>query len=209
MKTKKLATVLTIAVLTCLGSSWLISNSRAATETPDYTVVLEDGKAEIRDYPSLVVASTTMEGGGNNGGFMQLFRYITGANVAAEKIEMTSPVLIDSGTEKRTMSFIMPATTAQKGAPQPSNSAVSVNKVAAARFAVMRFDGRQTRENEAKAGAKLKAWMEKQKIEAQGELTFAYYDPPWTPVFMRRNEVMVRIAPDAGNPRSDPQALNR
>jgi hypothetical protein len=32
-----------------------------------------------------------------------------------------------------------------------------------------------------------------QKIVGQGDPVFAYYDPPWTPAFLRRNEVMFRI----------------
>ena len=35
--------------------------------------------------------------------------------------------------------------------------------------------------------------LEGQKIVRKGEPIFAYYDPPWTPTFMRRNEVMVTI----------------
>ena len=31
-------------------------------------------------------------------------------------------------------------------------------------------------------------------IETCGEAMFAFYDPPWTLPFMRRNEVMIEIA---------------
>jgi hypothetical protein len=36
--------------------------------------------------------------------------------------------------------------------------------------------------------------MEGKKLVATGEPVFAYYDPPWTPGFMRRNEVMIPVA---------------
>jgi hypothetical protein len=38
--------------------------------------------------------------------------------------------------------------------------------------------------------------MEKKNLKAEGEPVFAYYDPPWTLPFMRRNEVMLRVAAD-------------
>jgi hypothetical protein len=128
-----------------------------------------------------------------NGGFGQLFRYITGKNEGAEKIEMTSPVLIDTGKDGKTMSFIMPRKTVEKGVPKPAGDSVSLGKVEAARFAVLRFPGGRTTENEKAAIEKLTAWLEGQKIAGKGDPMFAYYDPPWTPVFLRRNEVMIRI----------------
>ena len=35
------------------------------------------------------------------------------------------------------------------------------------------------------------------KIEVRAEPMFAYYDPPWTPTFMQRNEVLLGVNPDA------------
>ena len=176
-----------------LGALWLTSNSRAATETPEYTVVRTDEKFELRDYPALTIATTAMSGDGMNGGFGQLFRFITGTNERKEKIEMTSPVLIDTAGEKKTMSFIMPKKAVEKGVPLPAADNVTLGKIEAARMAVLRFDGCRTPENEKAAVEKLKAWMVAQKLEGQGDHMFAYYDPPWTPVFLRRNEVMIRI----------------
>jgi hypothetical protein len=98
------------------------------------------------------------------------------------------------------MSFIMPKVTVEKGVPTPAGGSVRLGKVDAARFAVLRFPGGRSAENEAKAIAKLKEWLAAQKIEGRGEPVFAYYDPPWTPTFLRRNEVMVRVANEAGNP---------
>jgi hypothetical protein len=70
---------------------------------------------------------------------------------------------------------------------------VKVAKLQPARFAVLRFEGGRTAENEKVAIDKLTAWLDGQKIAGKGEPIFAYYDPPWTPVFLRRNEVMIRI----------------
>ena len=35
--------------------------------------------------------------------------------------------------------------------------------------------------------------METQRLKGKGVPLLAYYDPPWTPVFLRRNEVLIRI----------------
>ena len=187
-------TLLLVVLPGALAALWLVSTSRAATETPDYQVVRTDGKFEVRDYPALTVATTSMEGEEMNGGFGKLFRFITGSNEGSEKIAMTAPVLIDTTKDKKTMSFIMPKEAVQKGVPKPAGESVTLGKVAATRFAVLRFGGGRTAENEKAAVAKLQAWLDAEKLSGQGAPTFAYYDPPWTPTFLRRNEVMIRVA---------------
>ena len=193
MKRYKMPILIAIALPFALAAFWLVSNSRAATETPDYQVIRTDDKFEIRDYPTMTIATTPMSDDGMNGGFGQLFRFITGKNETSEKIEMTSPVLIDTAKDKKTMSFIMPKKAAEKGVPKPAGDSVSLGKVEASRFAVLRFAGGRTAENEKEAIEKLNGWLAGQKIAGKGEPLFAYYDPPWTPVFMRRNEVLIRI----------------
>ena len=177
--------ILAIVMPIALGIFWLVTTSRAATETPNYKVVRTDAAFEIRDYPALAVATIPMDDGEMNRSFGQLFRFITGSNAEAEKIEMTSPVLIDTAKGKKTMSFIMPKKTVEKGVPKPAGDSVSLGKVDAARFAVMRFGGDRTAENEKTGIEKLKTWLSAQKIAGKGEPIFAYYDPPWTPVFLR------------------------
>ena len=81
----------------------------------------------------------------------------------------------------------------EKGVPKPAGDNVKLGKVEAARFAVLRFGGGRTAENEKAAIEKLTVWLDGQKLVGKGDPIFAYYDPPWTPVFMRRNEVMIRI----------------
>ncbi|MFZ0712050.1 MAG: heme-binding protein [Terrimicrobiaceae bacterium] len=191
--TRSKVTLLLLLALIALAAFWLVSTSRAATETPDYKVVRTDGTFEIRDYPALTVATTPMEGDEMNRGFGHLFKFITGSNEGAEKIAMTSPVLIDTAEDKKTMIFIMPKTAVEKGVPKPAGEDVTLGKVEAARFAVLRFDGGRTAENEKAAIEKLNVWLGAEKLVAKGAPTFAYYDPPWTPTFLRRNEVMIRI----------------
>lgn len=198
MKRPRMSIFLVVALPVALGAFLLVSNSRAATETPEYKVILAAAKFEIRDYPVLTVATTSMGGDGMNGSFMKLFRFITGGNGSAEKIAMTSPVLIDAAKDRRTMSFIMPKMAVDKGVPKPVGDTVTLGTIEAARFAVLRFSGSRTTANEQAAIAQLKVWLTAQKLTSKGDPLFAYYDPPWTPVFMRRNEVLVRIDKSQG-----------
>ncbi len=193
MKRKKLSILIAIALPVGLAIFWLISTSRAATETAEYKLIRKGGGVEIRDYPTLIVVTAQMSGDDMDGSFGKLFRFITGTNAQSEKIPMTTPVLIDTARDKRTMSFIMPKKALEKGVPTPSGESVRLGKVAASRFAVLRFGGGRTADNEEKAAGKLKAWLEAGKFAVKGEPLFAYYDPPWTPTFMRRNEVMIQI----------------
>ena len=193
MKRPRMSILLLLALPVVFIAFLLVGNSRAATETPEYKVIRGVGGFEIRDYPVLSVATTPMGGDDMNGSFMKLFRFITGDNVGAEKVAMTSPVLIDTARDRRTMSFIMPKMAVAKGVPKPVGDSVTLGKIEAARFAVLRFSGSRTSANEQAAIVQLKAWLTAQKLTAMAAPLFAYYDPPWTPVFLRRNEVLIRI----------------
>lgn len=192
--------VIALSVSIAISVFWLTSNSCAATESPVYQVIRTDGKVEIRDYPALTIATTPMEDANINSGFGQLFKFISGSNTGAEKIAMTSPVLIDPTMHKKTMSFIMPKATVEKGVPKPTSETVQLGKVEPARYVVLRFDGGRSAQNESKAITDVQAWLEAQNFKGKSEPIFAYYDPPWTPTFLRRNEVMIRIEVKAGNP---------
>jgi hypothetical protein len=161
-----------------------------ATETPDYQVLSQDGKFEVREYPALTLARTAS----GDGDFMRLFRYISGSNEAEQKIAMTAPVLMKHEGEKTGMSFIVPKDVAAGKVPAPKDAAVTMDEMTAGRFAVYRYSGGRNEENEQEALTKLRAWIGKKQIEVTGDPLFGYYDPPWIPPFMRRNEVMLRMA---------------
>jgi hypothetical protein len=167
----------------------------ASYESPDYKTISSDGSFEIRDYPSLTLASTPMQKRGEDGSFMKLFRFIEGRNDRSEKISMTTPVLM-TGAQSGTMSFVVPKAVAEKGAPAPSNPDVTIQMVPAARYATYRFSGSGNSSASEAAAKKLLAWADSKKLSVSGTPLFAYYNPPWTPWFMRRNEVLIRITPE-------------
>jgi hypothetical protein len=84
-------------------------------------------------------------------------------------------------------------TDAAKKVPAPKDSAVTMDEPPAGRFAVYRYSGGRNEANEQEALSKLRAWVDKRRLEVEGEPMFGYYDPPWIPPFMRRNEVMLHV----------------
>lgn len=161
-----------------------------ATEIPDYQVVAEDGKFEVREYPELALVRTAA----GEGDFMRLFRYISGANESEQKIAMTAPVLMKHEGENKGMGFIVPREVAAAEVPAPKDAAVEKDELPAGRFAVYRYSGGRNEANEQEALEKLRAWSKERNIETAGGPIFGYYDPPWIPPFLRRNEVMLRIS---------------
>lgn len=170
--------------------------SRAGYESAPYQVVRTDGPHELRDYPALTVVETPMATARSaaDGSFGRLFRFITGANAASQKIAMTTPVFMAGGESGATMAFVMPAAMTLADAPKPSDPAVVVRELPAGRFAVRRFVGGRSPKNEAEALAALERWMRSERLVAVPGPIYGYFDPPWTPPFLRRNEVMLRIA---------------
>jgi len=190
------ATILRLrnAFVTALLAALLPACAKARYETPAYRVISAEGAFEIRDYPALTLVSTPMGKRGADGSFMKLFRFISGKNERSEKISMTTPVLM-TGAESGTMSFIVPKDVAEKGTPSPSNPDVSVSTAQPAVYAVYRFSGSGNPAPSEAAAKKLLAWTDAQKLRVSGTPIFAYYNPPWTPGFLRRNEVLIRLAP--------------
>lgn len=167
----------------------MLVSAAMATETPDYKVLSQDGSFEVREYPALTLVRTAS----GDGDFMRLFRYISGGNEAEQKIAMTAPVLMKHEGEKTGMSFIVPKEVAAKAVPEPKDPAVMMDSLPAGQFAVYRYSGGRNEKNEQEALGELRAWIGKKGLEVTGEPLFGYYDPPWIPPFMRRNEVMLRI----------------
>jgi hypothetical protein len=171
--------------------------ARGAYETAEYKVIEADGDFEIREYPDLmlVTTSTQFEREGEDGSFMRLFRYINGANEAKQKIAMTTPVFMQPqlDTSQGQMAFVIPKDVAAQGTPKPAGAKVTVDKRAGGKFAVIRFAGRMNQEAFARAESRLRAWMTERGLAAQGVAETAGYDPPWTPGPLRRNEVLIRL----------------
>ena len=169
--------------------------TRAGYESAGYKVVRRSGAFEIRDYPALTLVSTPMAAKRptDDDSFMKLFRYIGGANEAEAKIAMTTPVFSDQGGTNRQMSFVVPKKVAAAGAPKAKRDDIAVQTRPPGRFAAYRFSGSSGTERAASARQKLAEWIAAEKLQPTGEPQMANYDPPFTPSFLRRNEVLVRV----------------
>jgi len=175
---------------------WGCKTSRTGYESAPYSVSVRDGVYELRDYPELAVVQTVMTnsgGGGSNAGFGKLFRYISGENKDRASIAMTTPVLISR--EPRTMAFVLPAKASPANPPVPVDASLNLGKIPAGRFAVLRFSGGSSPAKESEALSLLKTWIANRQLASAAPPVFGYFDPPWTPPFLRRNEVMLRLAP--------------
>ena len=192
--------LVTLFILLIAGALILVGcqATRAGYESAPYKAVRSEGRFEVRDYPAVTVVETPMarSGNGADGSFNRLFRFITGGNEAKQKISMTTPVFMSGSESNATMAFVMPAKLAATQVPKPTEGSVKVRALEAGRFAVLRFSGGRNAKNESETLARLKAWMEAQGLKTDSVPVYGYFDPPWTPGFLRRNEVMLRT--DAG-----------
>ena len=183
-----------VSVLVVAGVSlalWGCKTSRSGYESAPYSVALKEGDYELRDYPELTIVETAMANAnaGESSGFRKLFGYITGKNQNQESIAMTTPVFISD--DRRKMAFVLPAKSASGHPPSPLDSSLSIKKIPADRFAVMRFSGGRSSTKETQSLSLLRNWIAKKGLTATGSPIYGYFDPPWTPGFLRRNEVML------------------
>lgn len=200
------------SLLGALAALLLTGAPAMAIEEPSFAVEARAGAFEIRDYAPMIVAEVTTSGGREaaiNDGFQLLAEYIFGGNTPKAKIAMTAPVTQSAARgEKIAMTapvtqsgdgaswivrFVMPKSYALDALPQPNNPAVRLLREPGARMAVVRFSGGGgTRALDAKT-AELEAFIAARGEIAIGPATYAFYDPPWTPPFLRRNEVMIPL----------------
>ncbi len=206
--TRRRMAYLVFAMLLTFGGifTWNLT-ARAAYESAEYTIVESEGAFEIRDYPDLKLVSTEMrfESQGSDGSFMRLFRYISGANEAEQKIAMTTPVFMETGEKesKGQMGFVIPKEVALNGAPSPTSEQVRIRERKGGRFAVVRFSGRMDAKKADVAEAKLRKWIEQKGFVAHEESETAGYDPPFTPGPLRRNEILIRLKDEVQPPSDD------
>ena len=189
-----LCLVTVVVVLAYFG--WKLT-ARSAYESAEYTVLESDSSFETREYPDLMMATTNMqfEAQGDDGSFMRLFRYISGANSNEQKVAMTIPVFMESEShaDQGQMGFVIPRGVTEQRVPEPSNENVQIRRRLGGRFAVVRFSGQTSRKSFAKAEEELRNWMNKKGLNGGSDAEYAGYDPPWTPGPFRRNEILIRL----------------
>jgi hypothetical protein len=200
--------------LPAIVAALALAGPAMALEEPQYEVVRSTPDFELRQYPSYAVVETATEGdpdAARNAAFDRLFNYISGNNRAQQKIEMTIPVVVKPVGEKiemtapvvtrpaggsgTLMQFVLPSRFDASKAPQPVDPEVRVREVAAQSIAARRYSGRPSESNYRENEAKLLASLKGAGLVPTDVPRFAVYNPPFTPWFMRRNEVLVPVEP--------------
>ena len=189
----------------------LMAESVMGVEEAKYNVINQQDKIEIRDYEPSIVAEVIVNDDfedASNKAFRTLFNYISGDNTGRNKIAMTSPVSQKAEPEKIAMtspvgqrkaergwavSFMMPASYTMDTIPVPDDPSVVLREVPAHRAAAIRSSGTWSEKSYKKHLARLLEWMESESLEAVGEPVWARYNAPFTPWFMRRNEILIPI----------------
>ncbi|NPC41579.1 heme-binding protein [Nocardioides sp. zg-1230] len=173
------------------------------TEQQPYEVVREYADFELRRYPDHVVAETRVTGsfeGAGNTSFRRLVGYIGGRNTQSRKVAMTAPVVQETEDESAgrfVVGFVMPAGFDLASAPDPTDPDVRMRAVPAQTAAALTFSGRWTRERYDEHARGLLTALDAAGLDVVGPARFARFDPPWTPWFLRRNEVVVPVASPA------------
>ncbi len=201
--------VLSLIGLLAIGIPAAMASS---VKEPSYTVVSESDGVELRDYAPLIRAEPLVRGpyrdsvsdgfrvlaayifGGNTGSVEIAMAAPVGAEPAGTKIAMTAPVGAEATELGWLVSFVMPAEYTMATLPRPLDSRVSLREVSAHRVAALRFSGWAGEDTVAEKTTRLAAAMQKQGLVALGEPVVAQYNPPWTPPFLRRNEILVTVS---------------
>jgi hypothetical protein len=189
----------------------LMMGNAMAVEEAKYTVSVKQDKLEIREYAPSIVAEVIVNDNfedASGAAFRKLFNYISGDNTGRSKIAMTAPVSQKPEPEKIAMtspvgqrksdkgwavSFMMPASYTMESIPVPDDPAVVLREVPAYRAAAIRYSGTWSEKSYKKHLSLLQEWIEAENLETVGEPIWARYNAPFTPWFMRRNEILIPI----------------
>ena len=201
-----MAVLILAAALAVLATEQLM-----AVEEAEYTVIRQDGDIEIREYADAIIAETVVddkfEDAGNRA-FRKLFGYIGGDNRSQSEIAMTAPVSQEKRSEKIAMtspvgqqksgdgwavSFMMPASYTMETIPQPTDPSVVIRQIPAHRVAAIRYSGFWSEEKYQEHLEELNVWIKNENQEVAGQPVWARYNAPFTPWFMRRNEILIPV----------------
>ncbi len=188
--------MITLAVAALIGVVLLLlSFTSQNIETPDYRVLKTIGKVEIRKYPGMIVAQTTLSDktykNSANQGFRTIAGYIFGDNEANKKIAMTAPVVMQMSDTAR-MYFVMPSQYNKEQLPKPNTPNVSIVEEAEKTLAVISFNGYANDKRIKEYCSKLTEVLAGEQIKTKGSFMFMGYNAPWD-VVNRRNEVAVEV----------------
>jgi hypothetical protein len=176
----------------------IVSFTSKDIETPDYKVLKTIDEVELRLYPKMVVAKTSLsdksfENQGSNG-FRTIANYIFGGNEKNQKIAMTAPVVMEM-SDSATMYFVMPKQYKKEELPNPSSKNVQIVEEAPKTLAVISYGGYSSDKKIEKHQKELMQVLMKNNIKTKGAFMYMGYNAPWD-VINRKNEVAIEVVLD-------------
>jgi len=180
-------------------------------EGPQYEVVRRLGDIEVRQYAPYTVAEVQVPGAADEAVhwvFPILSGYIFGKNkgarpfVKAEAVNhspapiyfaMSAPVTQIATAGGFTVQLVLPSGVTLASAPEPDDPRVTVRELPAHRLAAISYSGFWSASNYASHLATLMAALKAVALSWSGEPAFSRYNAPWTPWFLRRNEIWLSL----------------
>ena len=183
----------TIILLLCISL-----NKTMALETPKHALIVKEDGYEIREYQSMIIATTRVQSDYRNAtstGFRRIANYIFGGNSTGMNIEMTAPVIsnVPDADDIYDIQFVMPSEHSLEDLPQPNNGYVSIKEVNLGKTAVLRFGGWATKERASYYKDKLSDLIAIKGYNPKGVFMVAQYNSPWVLPPFRKNEIIVPI----------------
>ena len=183
----------TLRTLFLIGT--LLAGANAvAIEEPEYEVLASAGDVEFRRYAPYIIAEVTVSGNAaDRRAFQLLAGYIFGKNDTGEKMTMTAPV----ETRGDEYAFVMERKYSMETLPAPEDERVQLRNKPARVVAVRRFSGRWSERNFNRHRKALLEDLAQLGVEISGDPELARYNSPFTPWFLRRNEIIVPVNPES------------
>ena len=199
VKRSLMITVFTVLLSLMVIGVWTHYISRI--EEPKYHVVTLNNNIEFRCYNSLTIAEVIISGDRKsviNKGFRILADYIFGNNKSNTKIAMTAPVMqFHTSTIIKdnawAIAFVMPNEYQYKNLPAPYNQEIKFKKIRAKKFLAIKFSGNATDGSIKNNEDKLFSYLGKNNFIVIFPAIYAFYNPPWTLPFLKRNEVIIEV----------------
>ena len=111
----------------------------------------------------------------------------------SERMNMTAPVFSNKNVNGYTYRFVMESKYTQETLPVPNNSKIRITEIKDRVMAVISFSGRWSQKNFEKHEQILVNDLKNEGIGVASEAIYARYNAPFTPWFLRRNEIMFEI----------------
>ena len=177
--------IITLLILTLTGASAM------ALEEPSYEVLLTVGDVEFRRYDPYVLAEVTVDvTSQDRRAFQILACYVFGDDEGSKKMNMTAPV----ETRGSDYAFVMESKYSPESLPRPNDERIRIVERDERVVAVLGFSGRWSQSNIRKHEQELVDALATMDVETTGTPELARYNSPFTPWFLRRNEIIIPVS---------------